>query len=241
MNNILISSFLKADWFGKGIVIILFCLSIYAWAIIAMKWRMMKDIESRKNTFFKILGRTQGNLFSVYQHGNPLPSSPFQNLYETVADELNNMLDINIAEGKPKKLTNTQFNGLLELSDLTISNHVVALEKYLIVLATATSISPLLGLLGTVWGILVAFTGIATFGSASLTVIAPGIAEALVTTVVGLLVAIPSLIGYNWITNKIQLVTKELENLSTKILSHIQSVYSTHTAYEKEPEYARET
>lgn len=241
MNNVLIDSFFKSDWLGKAIVIVLFLLSIYAWAIIAMKWRLMKDISAKKNILFKMLGRTQGELASLYQRGNPLPGSPFQNLYETVCEELNTMLDENIRQGKTKKLTNIQFNNLLELSDLTISNQVVNLEKYLIVLATATSISPLLGLLGTVWGILVAFTGIATFGSASLTVIAPGIAEALVTTVVGLLVAIPALIGYNWITNKIQIVTKELENFSTKILSYIQSIYCTPIAYEKEPVYANQT
>lgn len=237
MDNILISSFFKSDWMGKAIVIVLFVLSIYAWAIIAMKWRMMKDLVSKRDNLFKALGRTQGNILSLYQRGNPLSVSPFHNLYETICEELGNMLDLNIREGKPKKLTNIQFNGLFELSDLTISNQVSSLEKYLIVLATTTSISPLLGLLGTVWGILVAFTGIGTFGSASLTVIAPGIAEALVTTVVGLLVAIPALIGYNWITNKIQIITKELENFSTKVLSHIQSIYCTSITYEKEPVY----
>lgn len=237
MGNVLIESFLKSDWFGKTIVIALFILSIFAWAIIAMKWRMFKDIAGKKNHLFKILGRTQGNILSIYQKGNQLPNSPFHNLYEIICEELNTMLDTNIREGKPKKITNIQFNNIYELADLTVSNQIISLEKYLVLLATATSISPLLGLLGTVWGILVAFMGIASFGSANLIVIAPGIAEALVTTVVGLLVAIPALIGYNWITNKVELLTKELENFSTKLLSHIQSIYSIPAAYEKEPAY----
>lgn len=237
INNVLIESFLKADWFGKAIVIILFFLSIFAWAIIAMKWRIMKDIALKKSNLFKMLSRTQGNILSLYQQGNPQPNSPFQNLYETMCNELNNMLDINVREGKPKKLTNIQFNNLIELSDLTISDQISNLDKYLIILATAVSISPLLGLLGTVWGILVAFMGIASFASASLLVIAPGIAEALVTTVAGLLVAIPALIGYNWITSKIDIVSKELDNFSTKLISHIQSIYCIPYSYEKEPVY----
>lgn len=237
MGNVLIESFIKFDWFGKTIVIALFILSIFAWAIIAMKWRAFKDIAMKKNRFFKMLGHTQGNILSLYQEGNRLPNSPFQNLYEIICEELNTTLDTNIREGKPKKITNIQFNNIYELADLTVSNQIISLEKYLIVLATATSISPLLGLLGTVWGILVAFMGIASFGSASLIVIAPGIAEALVTTVAGLLVAIPALIGYNWITNKVELLTRELENFSTKLLSHIQSIYSIPVSYEKEPAY----
>lgn len=236
INNVLIESFLKSDWFGKTIVIILFFLSIFAWAIIAMKWKMIKDIALKKRNLFKMLGRTQGNILSLYQQGNPLPNSPFQNLYETICGELNNMLDINVRDGRPKKLTNIQFNNLVELADLTVSEEVSNLERYLVVLATAVSISPLLGLLGTVWGILVAFMGIASFASASLVVIAPGIAEALVTTVVGLLVAIPALIGYNWITNRIDLVSRELDNFSTKLISYIQSIYCT-PSYEKEPVY----
>lgn len=237
INNALISSFFESGWFGRAILIILFILSIYAWAIIAMKWRMMKDITIKKNNFLKMLTRTQGDIISLYQRGNPLPRSPFQNLYETICEELNMVLDKNIREEKPKKLTNIQLDNLFELANSTISNILISLEKYLIVLSTTASVSPLLGLLGTVWGILISFRGMATFGSANLSVIAPGISTALVTTVAGLIVAIPALIGYNWITNKIQILTRELENFSSRMLSYIQSVYSTQTTYEKELAY----
>lgn len=238
MNNILIKSYLEADWLGKAILILLFVLSIYAWAIMVLKWRMLKEIAKKKTQFFKALYRAQGDLLLLYQRGNPLAGSPFQNLYETICEELNTMLELNIKAGKPKKLTNIQLSNLLELSGATISNIVISLEKYLIVLATATSVSPLLGLLGTVWGILVAFQGIANIGSTSISVMAPGIAEALVTTVGGLLVAVPALIGYNWIAERIEILTTELENFSSKILSYIQSIYCTHTIYDKEPAYS---
>lgn len=238
MNNILIKSYLQSDWLGRAILIGLFLLSIYAWAIMVLKWRMMKDIANKKNKFFKMLNRTQGEILSLYQRGNPSSNSPFQNLYETLCEELNTMLDINIKAGKPKKITALQLNSLTELAECTISNIIISLEKYLVVLASATSVSPLLGLLGTVWGILVAFQGIANIGSTSISVIAPGIAEALVTTVAGLLVAMPALIGYNWITSKIQTITTELENFSSRILSYIQSIYSTSIIHEKEPAFS---
>lgn len=238
MNNILIRSYFEADWFGRVILIGLFSLSIYTWAIMAMKWRIVKDITAKRNDFFKMLNRTQGNILSLYQPGNPLPSSPFQTVYETMCGELNTMLDINVRHGKPKKLTNIQINNLIELADCTISNQILVIEKYLTVLATTSSISPLLGLLGTVWGILIAFRGMAVTGSTTLSVIAPGIAEALVTTVGGLLVAMPALVGYNWASNRIQTLTTELDNFSTRILSHIQSIYCASTLYEKEPEYS---
>lgn len=230
MNNVLISSYNNSDAMGKAIVILLFFLSIYAWAIIAFKIRIVKDITVKKAALFKMLNRTQGDILSAYQRGNTMPNAPFQNLYNAICEELSVMLDANARGGKPRKLSSVQLDNLFELADCTISNQVLALEKYLVVLATTVSISPLLGLLGTVWGILIAFVGMGNVGSASLTIMGSGIAEALVTTVAGLLVAIPALIGYNWITNKVQILTREMENFSTRILSYIQAVYCSSSA-----------
>lgn len=238
MNNVLIKSYFDSDLFGRLILIGLFLFSIYAWAIMALKWRMIKDIISKKTDLFKILNRSQNDLLASYQRGNPLPNSPFNNVYESICGELTNMLDLNVRSGKPKKLTSIQLNSLIELAECTISNQVIFMEKYLIVLATATSVSPLLGLLGTVWGILISFQRIALVGSTSISIMAPGMAEALVTTVAGLLVAMPALIGYNWITLRTQTVTTELENFSSRLLSYIQSIYCTSTAYDNEPAYS---
>jgi len=89
------------------------------------------------------------------------------------------------------------------------------LERYMIVLATTVTISPFLGLLGTVWGIMSSFWGMASMQSANLTVVAPGIAEALITTIAGLAAAIPAVIFYNMIVRKIDLVGNELDRLRT--------------------------
>lgn len=237
MNNALVTSFLSSTWFGRTIIISLFLLSIYSWAIIVMKWRMLKRFYINKDKLLKTLNRTDGDIFSSYQKGNILPDSPFQKIYGNVGEELNNMLDMNVRKNHPKKLTTNQLNVLTEIADSTISNQVMFIEKYLLVLATTASVSPLLGLLGTVWGLLLSFQGMAAYGTIILSVIAPGIAEALVTTVAGLIVAIPAQIGYNWVTEKTQVLTRELEDFASRILSYIQITYCTSSSYEKEPIY----
>jgi len=233
MNNALIASFWESGWFARVIIIILFVLSIYTWAIIAMKWRLVKEITTKKAMFLEKLNQNREDILALYKTTGKESDSPFQYLYNTICAELNNMLVISSQAGKPGKISAGQFNNLSELANITISGQIISLERYLIVLATTASASPLLGLLGTVWGVLISFRGMASLGTASLAVIAPGISEALVTTVAGLIVAIPALVGYNWITNKTQILTRELDNFSSRLLSYIQAAYHV-SAYEKE-------
>jgi len=96
------------------------------------------------------------------------------------------------------------------------------LEKYLSFLATTGSAAPFIGLFGTVWGIMDAFHGIGTTGSASLAVVAPGISEALVATAIGLVAAIPAVIGYNHFVSKINVLTGEMDNFSQEMLNIVQ-------------------
>ena len=234
MNNALVTSFWESGWFGRAILIILFSLSIYAWAIIAMKWRTLKEINSNSNRFLSHFNKAQSGLFSIKENQKNRNNSPFQDLYNTICNELNLLFKMNGS----KQITNMQLSTLNEIASCTISDQVIALEKYLIVLATTASISPLLGLLGTVWGVLISFRGMSTLGSASLSVVAPGISEALVTTVAGLIVAIPALIAYNWITNQIRTITRKLENFSIRLISYIQLNHiNTSSTYEQEPTF----
>jgi len=234
MNNALIASFWESGWFGRIIMIILFCLSIYAWAIIFMKWYSLNKIKRSSDAFLKLIQNTGENIFLLYQKGAIHNDSPFATLYKTISKEVKK---ISGANGL-KHITNSELNNINELAIRTISSENLSMGKYLIVLATTASISPLLGLLGTVWGVLISFRGIGMLGSADLTVVAPGISEALVTTVAGLIVAIPALIGYNGITNKLRIFTEELENFSSYLISNIQANYSLPpTSYEKEPAF----
>ena len=99
------------------------------------------------------------------------------------------------------------------------------LESRMILLATAVSGAPFLGLLGTVWGVMSTFGGIAMSGSANLQAMAPGVAAALVTTVAGLLVAIPSMFGYNWLVHNLRVLTVELDNFAQELVSKMETEY----------------
>lgn len=233
MNNALVTSFWESGWFGRAILIILFFLSIYAWAIVAMKWRLLREIKSSSARFRQLFHKRGADFLALYQQGLAPGNSPFQAVYENMAEDLSALLDINIKEGRGNVLSNLQLDTLAETADCTISEQVIGLERYLVVLSSTASISPLLGLLGTVWGVLISFRGMAHLGSASLSVVAPGISEALVTTVAGLIVAIPALVSYNWITNRIRTLTRELENFSSRLLARVQAAYGA-SFYEKE-------
>jgi biopolymer transport protein TolQ len=102
------------------------------------------------------------------------------------------------------------------------NSEITRLEKYLTFLATTGSTSPFIGLFGTVWGIMTAFEGIGKTGSASLAVVAPGIAEALIATAIGLVAAIPAVMAYNHFQNKIRVLIKEMDNFSTEFLNIVQ-------------------
>ena len=102
------------------------------------------------------------------------------------------------------------------------TSEITRLEKYTTFLATTGSTAPFIGLFGTVWGIMTAFKGIGESGSASLAVVAPGIAEALIATAIGLVAAIPAVMGYNHFQNKIRVVIAQMDNFSTEFLNIVQ-------------------
>jgi biopolymer transport protein ExbB/TolQ len=106
-----------------------------------------------------------------------------------------------------------------------VAQEALKLESGLILLAIAVSGAPFLGLLGTVWGVMSTFTAIAQMGKADLTTMAPGVSAALITTVAGLLVAIPSMFGYNWLVHTLRVLTVELDNFSQELVSRMEVEY----------------
>jgi biopolymer transport protein TolQ len=109
--------------------------------------------------------------------------------------------------------------GVLLTLERAVSQEFVDLERYLVFLAMVSTISPFLGLLGTVWGIMHAFMDIGTYGTANLSVVGPGIAEALITTIAGLGAAIPAVMGYNYFVSKVKAMGQEMENFASEFLS----------------------
>jgi biopolymer transport protein ExbB/TolQ len=109
-----------------------------------------------------------------------------------------------------------------------VGENALRLESQMILLATAVSGAPFLGLLGTVWGVMDTFSGVATSGSANLTAMAPGVSAALITTVTGLLVAIPAMFGYNFLVTTIRGMIVELDNFAAELSSAFEHRYVDH-------------
>jgi biopolymer transport protein ExbB/TolQ len=127
---------------------------------------------------------------------------------------------INFAGGPvtPVKLSAAQFDAIEAVLERAVSHQIEELEKRIGVLGTLVSLSPFCGLFGTVWGVMMAFCGIAAAGKADFTALAPGVAGALLTTVAGLVVAIPSLVGYNLLTGMIRQLTVQMDNFTEEFL-----------------------
>jgi biopolymer transport protein TolQ len=124
--------------------------------------------------------------------------------------------------GRTPRLNTLQIGAIRNAAEREVADQVLALESQMGILATAVNASPLMGLLGTVWGVMLAFTGMAIQGSANLSAVAPGIAGALLTTVVGLIVAIPSAIGYNYLTSQIRTLTVQMDNFADALVADMQ-------------------
>jgi biopolymer transport protein ExbB/TolQ len=128
-------------------------------------------------------------------------------------------------EARKKHISLKSMEHVKRLMENTVAQESLKLESGLILLAIAVSGAPFLGLLGTVWGVMDTFAGIARAGNASMAAMAPGVAAALVTTVAGLLVAIPSMFGYNWLVHNLRVRTVELDNFAQELVSKMETEY----------------
>jgi len=198
MENIWIASWKQSDIVGRFIIVVLACLSLYSWKIILEKFFLFRDIEKKHRIFEKL----------IKKGGNPrvlnCPLSAILNYGIEVRDKGNlDNLDTYLEKAFIKE------QGKLEVK--------------LTSLATISTISPFLGLLGTVWGLLVSFQGIAATGSSSVRFVAGGVFTALITTVVGLIVAIPAAIGYNYYRDRANNILEKMEFVFPYILEYLRS------------------
>jgi len=188
-----------SSFFGKGVLLILLVMSVLSWAVFIEKARTLGRIRAGHLQFWKHCenwldqGSPPGGLMAWSREHSQLPLA-------SVVLETENRSEVPAVRRAAERAS------FLETENL---------ERYLILLSTAVTISPFLGLLGTVWGIMSAFWDMSSLHSANLTVVAPGIAEALITTIAGLAVAIPAVIFYNMLVRKIDLVANEMDRLRT--------------------------
>ena len=201
--------FLRADIIVKSVIIILIASSIYSWAIIFEKIKLFKKINKSTDEFENKFWKSK----SAESFYNSLPSNvndPMANLFK---DSMQVLL-------KSKKSSNLD-EKMSRMLEINVEHQMEKIDKSYTFLATVGSTAPFIGLFGTVWGIMNSFQSIAISRNTSLAIVAPGIAEALFATALGLLAAIPAVIAFNKFSNDAKKYSKKLENFSKRFLSII--------------------
>jgi biopolymer transport protein TolQ len=203
------SLFVRADIVVKTVILMLIGCSIYSWAIIIEKLKLFKKINVESDEFEQKFWKSK----SAETFYNGLPSNLENPMSLLFRDSMQTLL-----KAKSKSNLNERMSSMLEVN---IEKQIVRLEKGFIFLATVGSTAPFIGLFGTVWGIMNSFQSIAISRNTSLAIVAPGIAEALFATALGLLAAIPAVVAYNKFNNDSKKYSQKLENFSKRFLSII--------------------
>ena len=210
---------------GKITVIILLILSLFSWTIILTKFRQLNIARRAAKKFLAAYSSTRDPL-DIQRKGEEFDGAPAYQLYIRGADELAYHLKNNPVTVKgERRISLASFEGVKVALEEAAGAEAMSLEKGMIVLSTAVAGGPFIGLLGTVWGVMSTFAGIAESNSASLTAMAPGVAAALVATVTGLLVAIPAMFAYNFMVTAIRHITQELDSYATRFATQIEHSY----------------
>ena len=201
--------FIRADVIVKSVIIILIASSIYSWAVIIEKIKLFKKINLTTEDFENKFWKSK----SAETFYNNLPS----NIDDPMANVFKNSMQV-LLKSKRSSNLNEKMSRMLEIN---IEQQMTKIEKSYTFLATVGSTAPFIGLFGTVWGIMNSFQSIAISRNTSLAIVAPGIAEALFATALGLLAAIPAVVAYNKFNNDSKKYSQKLENFSKRLLSII--------------------
>lgn len=208
----------------KGVVLFLLLFSIASWAIVLYKAVAFRRMETHSRTFLDVFRRST-KFSEVQAVCKSLADSPLVGMFQAGYAELNLQLKQPATAGEASPDARAPRPTLKSLAAVdrallrASSVEVTKLEKYLPFLATTASVTPFIGLLGTVWGIMDAFQEIGVQGSTDLAVVAPGIAEALFTTAIGLFAAIPAVYFYNHFTTKVKIYAAELDDFAMEFLN----------------------
>lgn len=223
-------SFTTSDLFSKSIIFLLLGMSVFAWTVMVSKGMDLKRARVMSDTFIATY-RQDGQPLGLFLQRRRFPESPVFHVYEKACMSVGLEMESRdgfgdgsslALGGRSPRLTALQLGAVRNAAEREVADQLLGLENQMGILATAVSASPLMGLLGTVWGVMLAFTGMAIQGSANLSAVAPGIAGALLTTVVGLIVAIPSAIGYNYLTSQIRNLTVQMDNFADALVADMQ-------------------
>ena len=203
--------FLRADFVVKSVIIILIAASIFSWALIFDKYKLFKRIEKSTSNFEDKFWKSR-SAESFYNTFTNREKDPVANVFQSAMIEL--------IKTKSKSAA-VQSNRVSRVIEISADKEIKLIEKNFTFLATVGSTAPFIGLFGTVWGIMNSFQSIAISRNTSLAIVAPGIAEALFATALGLLAAIPAVVAYNKFNSDSKKYTGRIENFSKRFISII--------------------
>jgi biopolymer transport protein ExbB/TolQ len=209
---------------GKAIIFCLLIFSIVAWSVMIAKVLQLRRAK-KLNQYFNDEYRTQKNVLDVFDRRVQADGCPLFMVYQAGSLELDARLKNPDGNGRKRFVSLKGMEHVKRSMENAVAQESLKLESGLILLAIAVSGAPFLGLLGTVWGVMSTFGHIAQQGVATMAAMAPGVSAALITTVAGLLVAIPSMFAYNWLVHTLRVLTVELDNFAQELVSKMETEY----------------
>ena len=222
----ILSLILRSSLLSQVVLVTLLVFSIVSWGIILFKLWQFRRVEAQTNTFVEVFRKSR-TFSEVQTVCKSLAASPLAGVFQAGYVELNTQLRQKGADGESGPARSLRSFDALDRALLRASNvEVTKLERHVPLLATTASITPFIGLFGTVWGIIIAFQGIGETGSTNLAAVAPGIAEALVATLAGLFAAIPAVYFYNHLTHRVKLSASAIDDFSLEFLNIAERHFS---------------
>lgn len=215
----------NSSLFGVIILSVLAVMSLISWGIMINKYRLYKDVLRQTDKFQDMFTRAR-QISDLLGQVKNFRLTPLSQVYSAGLKEADAIIEAKSAaqglQEQRRKLDDSDLNAVSLMLEKAQAEGVSRLERNVVFLATTANASPFLGLLGTVVGVMDSFWSIGERGSASLVVVAPGIAEALLATIVGLAAAIPAVIGYNWATNKVKHFNERSANFSNEFIATLK-------------------
>ena len=232
----LVYAFTEATPEGKLVLAALFIGSIFSWSVMITKIRVVRLARLQNDRFLRLF-RSDRQPLKIYDSKIRFDGSPLYSIYRAGCKELAfHLLGSTEADDTfrarletAERIMPSQMRVVTTAMERAVGESALRLESQMILLATAVSGAPFLGLLGTVWGVMDTFSGVALAGSANLQAMAPGVSGALITTVTGLLVAIPAMFGYNFLVTGIRSLIVQNDNFAAELASEFEHKYVNHS------------
>ena len=240
----LLFAFEHATIAGKLVLFTLAIGSIFSWSVMITKMRVIRFARKQTRRFLESFRQDRQPL-RLFERNSRFPGAPLFNVYRAGCEEMAFQM-LGSAEvdetfrarlGIADKISPAQMNAVSAAMERAVGETALELESQMILLATAVSGAPFLGLLGTVWGVMDTFTDVAVAGSPNLATMAPGVSGALITTVTALCVAIPAMFGYNFLVTSIRGMIVQMDNFAAELASEFEHKYVEHSA--RAPEFRR--